>query len=202
MCSFRNINCSYYNITYPHFKFMYINNNNITELHEDLFTSLPNIKKINLSYNRITSISYYLFINNNKLEEIFLSYNIIKIFIVELAHISHLRILNLIENPIETFHEGTLKNFFIRNKNNNKIMGVSLINKIICDCNMHWIQRITDEIEIQQFYFENNRLINLTSFLILYTNLENISNLNNIGTKLTGYYTSIGIYIYIYIYVL
>ena len=186
MCSFRNINCSHYKITYPNFKSLYLNDNNITELHEDVFTSLPNIIIINLHNNRITSISYYLFINNNKLFYINLYNNKIKTFIVELAHILHLQLLHLDENLIETFHEGTLKNFFIQNINDVKYMDITFINNVTCDCNVNWIRRIKKEIKISVFIFEGN-YINVTEFLKLYEHLENNCILNNnIDTNLTG----------------
>ena len=186
MCSFRNINCSHYKITYPYFKIIYLNNNNITELHEDLFTSLPNIHTIVLHTNQITSISYYLFINNNKLEYILLNNNKIKIFIVELAHILDLKGLYLDGNTIETFHEGTLKNFFIRNINTIKYMAVGFTNNVICDCNINWIIRIKEEIIIEGFKFEGKHL-NLMEFLKLYEHIENSCTLNNnIDTNLTG----------------
>ena len=184
MCSFRNINCSHSKITYPNFKEMYLNNNMITELHEDIFISLPNIVRISLNDNLIKSISYNLFINNNILEEINLYNNSIKIFIVELAHILTLRSLELSGNPIETFHEGTLKNFFIQHTQIDKYMGIDLINNFTCDCNVNWIQRIKKEIAIQYFYLYN-KTTNLDEFFILYTNLENIC-INNINTNLIG----------------
>ena len=187
MCSFRNINCSNYKITYPNFKSIFLNGNNITDFHEDVFTSLPNIDTIFLHTNRITSISYYLFINNNKLEYLSLKNNKIKIFIVELTHIFNLRLLNLDENPIETFHEGTLKNFFIRNINITKYLAVGFINNVTCDCNVNWIRRIKEDIKIHSFEFEGKHL-NLTEFLKLYEHLENncILNNTNIDTNLTG----------------
>ena len=166
---------------------MYLNNNMITELHEDVFISLPNILRIHLQDNLIKSISYNLFINNNILEEINVYNNSIKIFIVELAHILSLRTLVLSRNPIETLHEGTLKNFFIQHTPSEKYMGLDLINNCTCDCNVNWIQRIKKEIKIHYFYIDNT-IVNLKDFLILYTTLENTCCLNNINTNLTGYY--------------
>ena len=187
MCAFRNINCSHYKITYSQFEFMHLNNNYITELHEDLFISLPNIKTIDLRINLIKSISYNLFINNTKLEEIFLNNNKIKIFIVELAHILYLRYLFLNENPIEALHEGTLKYFFIRTTNGTKMMTVDFITNATCDCNANWIRRIKKEIKILLFKFENKNL-NLAQFLKEYEYLENNCTLtnNNIYTNSIG----------------
>ena len=184
MCSFRYVNRSYSKITYPNFKEMYLHNNMITELHEDVFISLPNILRISLHNNLIKSISYNLFINNNVLEIINLYNNNIKIFIVELANILTLRSLELSRNPIEIFHEGTLKNFFIQHTPIDKYMGIDLINNFKCDCNVNWIQRIKKEITIQYFYLYN-KTTNLDEFFILYTNLENIC-INNLNTNLTG----------------
>ena len=167
MCSFRN--CSQFNITY-NLTFLLLDNNIIIELHDDIFMSLTNIIAIDLHNNRITSISYMLFINNKYLQILNLTNNKIKIFIVELAHLSYLSILDLRGNPIETFHEGTLKRFFTSRYKSRLIikpyMGLGIINNIKCDCNVHWIQRIKGEIKFKRFYLENE-LLNVTSFLIL-----------------------------------
>ena len=157
---------------------MYLYNNNIMDLHKNVFISLPNIKKINLSYNRITSIPYNLFINNDNLMNIFLSNNKIKIFIVELAYILYLSYLILSENPIEILHEGTLKYFFIRNIYIKKYMGIGFINNVKCDCNVNWIRLIKKEIKINNFEF-GDKYIKLTVFLKEYEHLENNCTLKN-----------------------
>ena len=186
ICAFRKINCKYFKVIYPDLEVMRLNNNNITELNEDLFTSLPNMILIDLRNNQIKSIPYNLFINNNKLFNIYLTNNKIKIFIVELAHILNLNSLFLSKNPIETLHEGTLKKFLIGNTNRTKQMGVSLINSFKCDCNVNWIRRIKKDITMIDIEFENEDIY-LTEFLKEYEHLANNCTLNNIiVTNLIG----------------
>ena len=183
MCSFRHANCTNYDIMYPKLELIHLNNNHISYLHEDIFISVPNIVYISIHYNNITSIPYLLFSNNHKLKYLDLNENKIKIFIIELSHLLHLNSLSLVGNPIETFHEGTLKTFFMHNMNvsyvSNKAMSFNnLTEHLKCYCNIAWLIRIKKYIVVRDFYIRY-KMYNLTEFLKLYDSFINKCNLNN-----------------------
>ena len=179
MCSFRHANCTNYDIKYPLVEELYLNNNQISNLHEDTFISLSNIERITLNNNNITVIPYLLFNYNHKLEILELEDNNIKIFIIELSHLLHLNSLSLVGNPIETFHEGTLKTFFIHKVDVFKDMTFNnLTEHLTCYCSIAWLIRIKKYIVIRDFY---NRKIcyNLKQFLKYVDSFINNCNLNN-----------------------
>ena len=192
MCSFRHANCTNYDINYPLVKEIQLNHNHISYLHEDTFISVPYIENISLDYNNITSIPYLLFSNNHKLKYLYLNGNNIKIFIIELSHLLHLNSLSLLDNPIETFHEGTLKTFFMHKTDVFKDISLGNLNQLKCECNMEWLGRIKKYIFVREFYIVD-KYYNLKEFLKLYDlfinkcNLYNkIELLNNTTTNNTG----------------
>ena len=178
ICSFRNINCSTNAINYPNLKHLYLNNNEIKTLPEDLLISLTNLEKISLEYNHITHIPYYIFSNNYKIQTILLMHNKIKIFILELSHLLSLHTMSLYNNPLETIHEGTLKTFFLV-RNTNKFIGLGNINieQFKCDCNIKWIGRIKSSIVVYKFNM-GDEIYNLNEFLEQYNLIEKNCNLN------------------------
>ena len=177
MCSFRN--CTDYRMTYFMLATLFLNENQISHLHEDTFIALPNIQYISLQFNNITSIPYLLFSNNHKLKQLDLNDNNINKFITELSHLQQLRSISLVKNPIETFHEGTLKTFFMHNTNEQKMISLdNLTEHLKCYCNREWLIRIEKYIVVQKFYI-SYKLYNLTDFLELYDSVINKCNLNN-----------------------
>ena len=179
MCTFRHANCTNYDINYPRIELIYLINNQISYLHEDTFISVPNVELISLNQNNLTSIPYLLFSNNHKLTFLDLNENNIKIFIIELSHILHLNILSLAGNPIETFHEGTLKTFFMHNMNDDKYMSFdNLTEHLKCYCNIAWLIRIKKYIVVRDFDIRS-KIYNLTEVLKLYDSFINKCNLNN-----------------------
>ena len=179
MCSFRHDNCTNYDIKYPRLELIHLNNNAISYLHEDTFISVPNVEYISLNHNNLTSIPYLLFSNNHKLKSLDLNEIKIKIFIIELSNLLHLNILYLAGNPIETFHEGTLKTFFMHNTNVDKYISFNnLTENLKCYCNIAWLIRSKKYILVRDFDIRL-QIYNLTEFLKLYDSFINKCNLNN-----------------------
>ena len=91
-------------------------------------------------------------------------------YIFELSHILSLEVMIFNENPLEIFHEGTMKTFLTQNINKRKFISFDIYN-LKCDCNTEWVQRINTEIEVD-FFNIGNTLHNLSSFLTLYDSLN------------------------------
>ena len=135
--AFISPNCNYNSIQY-----LYLNNNNITELHIYQFIKLTNLTQIYLNYNKIQLVNRLLFLKNIKLTHINLSYNRIIKFVLDIVTLPSLEYLNLGYNYITRLNHSIFKKYI--KKGNNQYMKTLLLynNSFDCVCDIMWLSNL------------------------------------------------------------
>ena len=125
------------------FKYLYLNYNNISNIHNNTFVKLYNLKIIQVNHNLITIINSTMFHNNKLLTDIDLSHNRIHDFNLNLNILTELNSLYLNNNLLKVLDELIFKVYVIQSYVYLNIKH----NKFACYCNMYWLARLHDDIK-------------------------------------------------------
>ena len=124
-------------------QYLYLNHNNITEVHNIHFIELTNLTSIYLNNNNIKLVNRLLFSKNIKLTYIKLSYNHITHFLLDINLLPSLKYLNLGYNYITRLNQSIFKNY-VKQDNENGAELIISNNSFSCVCNMMWLSYLEE----------------------------------------------------------
>ena len=175
-------------------KYLYLNNNKIENLDNNLFEKLVNLKKLHLNNNQIENLNPNLFKNLKNLEVLHLNYNKIKNlnenFFEKLVNLKELHLNNnLIENLNEKIFENlyNLKELRLNNnqiKNLNPNLFKNLKNLEVLDLNNNLIENLNEKLfekleNLKELHLDYNQIEKLDKNVFKNLSKLKILKLNN-----------------------